>query len=211
MTTFEDRLLDELKQEITARGPRPDLARAASGRRVAAVAAVAAGAAVVGTFAVQGLGGGSAAYAVQEHPDGTVTVTVPDITPDRAEQAELAERLRALDVRVSIDTPAADSVCAWPRGEAISPLMDVHTVSSVLASLVKAQHEQGQSGVAELPIHPGVGSDQSAGAGSPEWSATLAPGDTLLIENVLGGSYFSAVKGTAKPCEPIPWQSTPGS
>ncbi|MEV6103102.1 hypothetical protein AB0M28_00085 [Streptomyces sp. NPDC051940] len=120
--TFEDRLLGELKREIELREPAPAPAR----RRIVTVPrlALAAGmatAAAVAAVMVPGAPGTSQAFAVEKNPDGSVTVTVDDLTLSASRQKELAERLRAEGVRVSIDSLALDEACERPRGEQIQP------------------------------------------------------------------------------------------
>jgi hypothetical protein len=116
--TFEDRLLDELQREIALRAedaPEPVLRRTITTRRalVALAACVAAAGVVV---ALPSSTGGSSAYAVERHEDGSVTVSMEDIVAWEY-RGELAERLRAEGIFVSVDKPRSGYVCAQPRGE----------------------------------------------------------------------------------------------
>ncbi|MER5431934.1 hypothetical protein [Streptomyces sp. NPDC002588] len=94
--TFEDRLLEELKREIELRGatgaaPVPVRRRALTPRRV--VLALAACAAVaLAPVVMPGSPGGSAAYAVERHGDGSVTLTVKRRVVDRQELAKVLGR-----------------------------------------------------------------------------------------------------------------------
>ncbi|MFF7389806.1 hypothetical protein ACFZAE_15365 [Streptomyces scabiei] len=124
--TFEDRLLEELQREIALRAedpvlePQPVIRRRITARRaLVALAAcvVAAGATVV---ALPASTGGAQAYAIEQHEDGSVTVSVDDIEKWEF-QGELAERLRELGIFVSVDRPRSGYVCAQPRGESSPP------------------------------------------------------------------------------------------
>ncbi|WP_327343977.1 hypothetical protein [Streptomyces europaeiscabiei] len=117
--TFEDRLLDELQREIALRAedpPEPVIRRTITTRRalVALAACVAAAGVVV---ALPSSTGGSSAYAVERHEDGSVTLTMEEIALGWGEKAELTERLRAEGIFVSVDKPRSGYVCAQPRGE----------------------------------------------------------------------------------------------
>ncbi|MFF9776821.1 hypothetical protein ACF1HJ_24575 [Streptomyces sp. NPDC013978] len=119
--TFEDRLLGELQREIALRAedvPEPAIRRTITTRRalVALAACVAAGVVV----ALPSSTGGSRAYAIQQHGDGSVTVSVDDIEKWDF-QGELTERLRELGIFVSVDRPRSGYVCAQPRGESPTP------------------------------------------------------------------------------------------
>ncbi|MEI5523988.1 hypothetical protein WB401_18580 [Streptomyces brasiliscabiei] len=124
--TFEDRLLGELQREIALRAeersePEPVLRRRAITTRRALVALAACVAAAGGVVvALPASTGGSQAYAVEEHEDGSVTVSVDDIVKWEY-QGELTERLRELGIRVSVDRPRSGYVCAQPRGESPPP------------------------------------------------------------------------------------------
>lgn len=120
--TFEDRLLGELQREIALRAeerPEPVIRRRITPRRaVVALAACVAAAGVV--VALPSSTGGSQAYAIEQHEDGSVTVSVDDIQKWDF-QGELAERLRELGIFVSVDKPRSGYVCAQPRGESPTP------------------------------------------------------------------------------------------
>ncbi|MDX3842700.1 hypothetical protein [Streptomyces europaeiscabiei] len=120
--TFEDRLLDELQREIALRAedaPEPVIRRTITTRRalVALAACVAAAGVVV---ALPSSTGGSQAYAVERHDDGTVTVTGEELSTWE-HRGELAEQLHDVGIRTSFDRPRSGYVCAKPRGETPGP------------------------------------------------------------------------------------------
>lgn len=204
--TFEDRLLEELKREIEARGPEPAPARprrVVTAPRFALVAGLAT-AATVAAVLLPGSPATSKAYAVDKNGDGSVTVNLFDLTPDPAEQDTLVAQVRALGILVSVDSPPSGTACAWPRGEVIQPpagVMDTEAVEKLMRESTKG----GERGVA-LPMPPGT-----EGKGpDADWQATLRPGDTLVIERNQVGAWYSAVKGAAAPCDPQPFPQ-PGS
>ncbi|GGX94550.1 hypothetical protein [Streptomyces fructofermentans] len=188
--TFEDRLLDELTREILLRPDRPPQPaprrRAAPRRALVALAACTAVAGVV--VALPSATGGSEAYAIEHNPDGSVTLRLGELAPPSAQQQkEVAERLRAAGVHVSIDNPRSGYVCAQPRGR------------SVLVDVVKTPSGD--------PDDPGE---------TWRFTMTLHPGDTLAWENpqpVKGGvsaaSSIYASRGKMKPCREVPVKAPP--
>ncbi|MES5819605.1 hypothetical protein [Streptomyces sp. RG80] len=192
-TTFEDRLLAELRGEIERREAvptsvvmappalvTPDLApadlasavrrRLSTGRRLALAAGVCAVAGLA-TVLVPGSPADAPAYAVERNDDGSVTLTLEDLAPTLESQRELAERLRPSRVHVDIANLDDDHLCRQPRGEQLPE---------------------------SRPVHPGEG-----------WRITLRPGDTVAFENHRTGDggketalAFYAVKGAIKPCVP---------
>ncbi|QCD54099.1 hypothetical protein [Streptomyces hawaiiensis] len=118
-TTFEDRLLGELKKEIELRGAGPgaDTGRAtASVRRFAprrtAVLVVACAAAWAATVVVPGSPADSSAFAVERHDDGSVELTVKDPSFGIDAQLALAERVRPWGIKVNVVAP--EDVCgSW--------------------------------------------------------------------------------------------------
>ena len=115
MTTFEDRLLTELRAVVAAR-PEPAAApprRARNRLAVSAAAAAAAAAAIVAATT----GGTPSAYAVEQTPTGAVTVHIRSLS----DAAGLQRALRAKGVPAVVSY-AAHSACApgppRPGGEA---------------------------------------------------------------------------------------------
>ncbi|MET7455768.1 hypothetical protein ABZT03_28540 [Streptomyces sp. NPDC005574] len=170
-TTFEDRLLAELKREIEhreARAPEAGLAedtagggdprrsprRLLTGRRIAvgAAACLLAGLAAV---VVPGSPAGSTAYAVERHGDGTVTLTIKDPGMGIASQHELARRVRPWGIRVHVRLPAAPCGSRIPRTSWSGPPVKVLEVT-----------KQGRS----VPLRA--------------WSVTLRRGSVLVFENL---------------------------
>ncbi|MDT0570702.1 hypothetical protein RM704_25130 [Streptomyces sp. DSM 3412] len=182
--TFEDRLLDELRREIALRGedgPEPVVRRRITPRRavVALVACVAAAGAVVALPSSQG---GSSAYAVERHEDGSVTVSMRDIVLSGDDKRELRERLRADGISVTVDRPRSGYACAQPRGEAYQPAWAV-----------------GSGDAPVMPVHaftlrPG----DSLVFEEPQWGTRgRAP-----------ASVVYAFKGRVEPCQEVPWDGS---
>jgi hypothetical protein len=118
MTKFEDELLTDLMHEYGAAlqpaRPRP---RSRIPRAVQLAAAAAATAGIV-VGAVAGIGGGgNPAYAVTQNPDGSVTITISDMSG----VAGTNVRLRALGVRaVAVPVQAGcPAITSLPRPSAL--------------------------------------------------------------------------------------------
>ncbi|MDX3690780.1 hypothetical protein PV726_10700 [Streptomyces europaeiscabiei] len=184
--TFEDRLLDELQREIALRAedaPEPVIRRTITTRRalVALAACVAAAGVVV---ALPSSTGGSSAYAVERHEDGSVTVSMEDIVLSGDDQKELSERLRAEGISVTVDKPRNGHVCARRRGEAYQPGWVVG--SSRGTGDVMPSHA--------FTLRPG----DSLVFEVPQWGA----GDRAPASTVFG------YKGRAEPCREVPWDGS---
>ena len=188
-TTFEDRLLAELRREIALRADdRTTDAAPTSGwrRRLTALTAVLtaprlglvalACAAVAGAWVLMpGSPAESPAYAVVSHPDGSVTVTMNDFGLGGTLPDGLVERLKENGIHVVVDAPPNGYECTEPRGKG-------------------------------APSR----SDPSEG---PSWVFDLQRGDSLVLEK-LGqrqpdGSFqrvtgYVFVRGEVAPCNPIP-------
>ncbi|WP_330462136.1 hypothetical protein [Streptomyces sp. NBC_00775] len=142
----------------------------------------------------------SKAYAVERHGDGSVTLTLNDLTPRPDDQRELTERLRANGIHVDIQNLDFTHQCKQPRGEAIPGNYNVSPAA-------------GARGNASAPPHK----PEQASSLTPlmdTWKITLHRGDTLAFENnllhdskhpgsVVRSVIFYAVKGAIKPCVPV--------
>jgi hypothetical protein len=182
--TFEDRLLGELQREIALRAAdRTEeepvrRSRVTPRRALVALAACAVAAGVV--VAVPSSTGGSPAYAVERNDDGTVTVSMDDITLSVDELQGLSERLRADDISVTVDKPRDGHVCAHPRGEAYQP----------------GWIREFSGGGEVMPGHafilrPG----DSLVFEEPQWKPRKR----------MPASVVYAYKGQAEPCREVPW------
>ncbi|MFI9168176.1 hypothetical protein [Streptomyces lincolnensis] len=109
-TTFEDRLLDELKKEIGRREPKASVRPLFAARRIAVVA-VACAAAWIGTVALPGSPAESTAVAVEPRGDDGVMLTVKDPSISVAAQHDLAEKVSSWGIDVTIDVLAPGYVC----------------------------------------------------------------------------------------------------
>ncbi|MFF4786087.1 hypothetical protein ACFY3E_32795 [Streptomyces griseorubiginosus] len=184
-TTFEDRLLAELRHEIALRAAdrTADAAPSSVWRRCRtaltvprlAVVAVAC-AAVAGAWVLTpGSPAESPAYAVVSHSDGSLTVTMNDFGLGGTLPDGLVERLKAYGIHVVVDEVPNGYECTEPRGKGV----------------------QGRP-------------DSSDG---PSQVFDLRRGDSLVVEK-LGqrapdGSFqpvtgFGFVRGDVAPCRPIP-------
>ncbi|MBF8192327.1 hypothetical protein ITP53_42945 [Nonomuraea sp. K274] len=119
MSTFEDRLLHALKEEITTRTAEDEMTmvtpvRRGSRRRYAGLSAAVAGVAAAGTAVVLLTGlTGSPAHAVTKGSDGAVSVHIRSFTDPEGLAAELADA----GVRAVVDYLPAGQTCKEPRGE----------------------------------------------------------------------------------------------
>ncbi|MGA5363754.1 hypothetical protein [Streptomyces purpurascens] len=203
-TTFEDRLLAELRREIEVRGAtgaaeavaarRSPFAGVLTGRRLALTAGACAVTGLV-LVLVPGSPGESPAYAVERHGDGSVTLTLTKIAIGQDSQRRLAERLRAEGIHVTIDNLSFGQHCKQPRGTMLAG-------SGVVA----------RGFIGDEP--PEEGSVPVGGPTDPafhrNWQVTLHPGDSLGMENTsrkdgkpgLNSESFYAIKGKIAPCEP---------
>ncbi|MEU9879221.1 hypothetical protein [Streptomyces phaeochromogenes] len=191
-TTFEDRLLDELKREIELReagASRTGPAGAATGEgrpkasarrmfapRRMAVVAVACTVAWLGAVVVPGSLADSTAYAVELHGDGRVTLTVKDQNIGVEAQHDLARKVRPWGIDVTVVVLPAGYVCERSK---VTPL--------------PAVDRQGNR-VLIIPL-------------KASWDVTLRRGNVLAFENTKGDSRPRAVefyktKSMAEPCIP---------
>ncbi|MEU0028979.1 hypothetical protein [Streptomyces sp. NPDC006335] len=184
-TTFEDRLLAELRREIDLRAADPTTDAAPTSvwrRRLPALTAPRLGlvtlacAAVAGAWVLMpGSPAESPAYAVVSHPDGSLTVTMNDIGLGGTLPDGLVERLKENGVHVVVDNVPNGYECTEPRGKGVPS-----------------------------------SSDPSE---DPSWVFDLRRGDSLVLEK-LGqrqpdGSFqrvtgYVFVRGEVAPCHPIP-------
>ncbi|SED93301.1 hypothetical protein SAMN05216489_04959 [Streptomyces sp. 3213] len=192
-TTFEDRLLAELKREILLRETavsgsgvaeggveateeRTSVRRLLTPRRIAVVLAACA-AAWLAAVTVPGVPAGSKAYAVERHDDGTVTFTVKDQAIDAAAQRELARKVRPWGIEVIVDVLSPGYVCARSH-----------------VTLLVGSDRQGH----RVPLISVQGT----------WQGTLRRGNVLAFENTRGSSRpraveFYATRSEAEPCVPV--------
>ncbi|MFJ6650555.1 hypothetical protein ACIQPS_33495 [Streptomyces sp. NPDC091290] len=185
--TFDDRLLAELKREIeqsVAQRPQPALRRFVTPRRVAlSLAACGAVALSVGLPGAQG-GSVAYAYAVEQHADGSVTVTVRDVTLDQQQQKKLVEKVRATGAGASVQNPPKGYMCMGEEKGKVITNPDAR--SPWRESKRKPSNPKG------------------------DWSVTLRPDDSLVIQNVQESesmkksAYFFGVRGKVEPCKPVP-------
>ncbi|MFF1722376.1 hypothetical protein [Streptomyces sviceus] len=184
-TTFEDRLLAELRREIDLRADAPTADAAPTPgwrRRLPALTAPRLGlvalacAAVAGAWVLMpGSPAESPAYAVVSHSDGSVTVTMNDFGLGGTLPDGLVERLEKHGIHVVVDNVPNGYECTEPRGKEVSGRSD-----------------------------PGEG---------PSWIFDLRRGDSLVLEKLRqrqpDGSFqpvtgYGFFRGEVAPCNPIP-------
>lgn len=223
-TTFEDRLLQELKHELelrAARVPAVAAVRAPGRRRVIArragwgLAACTAAAAVA--VALPG-SASTAAYAVEENGDGTVTFTINDAALTPQEQRDLTRELNAVGIAVLVENLPPGKECAYPRGEESGTgfVMIRGKGDAVVPS-------DGVPATDGTPVgeagerRTGTSFEVSGGpAVRPGWEGgepgrrVLRQGDTVTIENLrfpagggTEGARFYFYRGEVSPCEPV--------
>lgn len=212
-TTFEDRLLAELRREVERRSSSAELTpevpsarrRLLTGRRLALAAGVCTAAALAVVLA-PGSPAESPAYAVERNADGTVTLSVHDTSLDREAQRELAERLRPYGVEVDIQNLPPGQGCDRPRGERLAGGFLMMELSPAGGTERLAEVSSGPSRTGTVP-EPGASSDPF------NWTVILHPGDSVGIENYevsqptessrrLSVGTIYAFKGKLPPCMP---------
>lgn len=113
-TTFEDRLGAELSAYVSER-PAPEATPAAAtaslGRRARRPLTALTGVAAVAVAGILLSPGGSPAYAVEAHDDGSVTIEINDLT----DASKLEQDLAAHGVTAKVDYLAPGKVCASGR------------------------------------------------------------------------------------------------
>ncbi|MEO3806679.1 hypothetical protein [Nonomuraea sp. B10E8] len=120
MSTFEERLLSALKEEITTRTAEDEMTtvtpvRRSSRRRFFGLSAAVAGAAAATTAVVMLTGmTGSPAYAVTTAADGGVRVQINELTDPEGLQSELA----GAGVKAVVDYLPFGQTCEGSRGQA---------------------------------------------------------------------------------------------
>ncbi|WP_411150939.1 hypothetical protein [Streptomyces sp. A30] len=120
-TTFEDRLLDELKKEIGQREPKAPVRPLSAPRRIAVVAAACA-AAWLATVALPGSPADSTAFAVEPRGDGSVILTVKDQSISADAQRALAGKVRQWGIHVTVDVLPPGYICVRSK---VTPLVGI--------------------------------------------------------------------------------------
>ena len=176
-TTFEDRLLDELRAVGAAR-PAPITstpARRAPRARLG-LAAGAVAATVAGILVASGGNSATPAYAVDRRPDGSVSVEINSLR----DAAGLQKKLRAAGIPAVVNYTPMGKTCREPRGRSATP---------------------GTPGRDSMKV--GVRKDHSATFTIPR--GDLRPGQTLVITASTGGSATSigtaVLQGPIAPCK----------
>jgi hypothetical protein len=213
-TTFEDRLLVELRAEVerlrddALAAPKPARARVLTARRAGLGLAAACAVTAATVVALPG-SGASSAYAVEQHPDGTVTVHLYELSLDQHEQEKLVGELREAGVNAEIEYLPAGYQCAGPRGEggANVSMMEVEVADTV-------PEEDDDAAPAEA-TEPDPASPAPEG-GPEDNEFVMRAGDTLIIENQEdsepweGFANFYFFDGAAEPCELVPVERATG-
>ncbi|HTE62715.1 MAG TPA: hypothetical protein VK631_20335 [Solirubrobacteraceae bacterium] len=175
-TTFEERLLTELRAVVAER-PAPETVAPASARRVPRARLVLAAGAVAATAAAVFVGTGgdpaATAYAVEKQSDGSVTVEVRSLR----DAAGLQEKLRAAGIPAVVDYTPAGKMCREPRGRAAT----------------------GGHGPMRVGVRHGGSATFTIARGD------VRAGQTLVITSSVGSAVSSlgtqVVEGPVAPCE----------
>jgi hypothetical protein len=135
-TTFEDRLLVELRAVVAAR-PTPDAVTSQPVRRIPRVRLTVAAGAVAATVAgvLVAVSGDSTApaYAVEKQADGNVTVEIHSLR----DAAGLQEKLRAVGIQAVVDYTPIGKMCREPRGH---PATGAVGGRHAMSTAVRADH-----------------------------------------------------------------------
>jgi hypothetical protein len=186
MTSFEDRLLSELRAVVDAR-PLPEVVVPPPLRRSPRARLTLAGGAVAATAVAAVIVASSGdrpapAYAVERQHDGSVTVAINSLR----DAAGLQEKLRAAGVPAVVDYTPMGKACREPRGRHAP-----HNGRMSTSGTAKS------SGAATFTVTPGE----------------LSPGETLVITSSVGASASSVgmqvVDGAVAPCELVDAPSAP--
>jgi len=168
-----------------------------------ALAAAACAAAALAVVLVPGSPADGKAYAVERHGDGSVTLTLNDLTPNPLAQRELSQRLRENGIDVDIQNFDATHQCKQPRGEVIRANGEVIPGNSGATPASGGEPRAKASEPSNMP--------PQARSLADAWKITLHRGDTLAFENnllhdskrpgrMVRAVKFYAVKGAIKPC-----------
>jgi hypothetical protein len=207
---YKERLLAELRalaERNAAEAPRqPASRRAIAGRPKIALAGIVGGACVASaTIAFTGGdGGGTAAYAVEPHDDGSVSVEIRRLE----DAAGLERELRAAGVPAEVDFLPLAEACREPRFEP-APTRELKllggmpvpmTVGEVTTGPSEPQLERGLRRMLSFTVHAG----------------DLKTGETLVITSRKGphpraerpqtmtSVTFAVAQGPVAPCDPVP-------
>ena len=186
MSVFEERLWQELSRDHREALAHEVTELPRRRRRVPALASAAAAAAAALTAAVLWLSGGHStpAYAVTEHPDGTVTVTIRQLVGVGGADARLA----AIGVPVRI--AAYEGSCSVDQGSYRFEPRQAVFLRRIQRRLVGPESRPGGAAVKLDP-------------------AQIPSGDTLLLTarrapSGTVGLHARLYRGPAPPCLPLP-------
>ncbi|GAA1762151.1 hypothetical protein [Streptomonospora arabica] len=202
---FEDRLLAELKKEVALNAAERAAERRPAARRLVTLPrvgmALAGGAAVAAGFVVVPGMTATPAYAIEEKPDGSVQVSIRDLTLDRDEQRDLAADLRAAGVAVEIRNPEPGTRCASDLRVGSMTVLPGRSGGDGEFSVGRAYSPD--SAVDAQEPQPSVGS-------RVPWAFAMDADDSMVIENFVpeeGAQHrtnFLIAQGAPMACEEVP-------
>ncbi|MDT0347591.1 hypothetical protein [Streptomyces litchfieldiae] len=195
-TTFEDRLLVELRREVrlaAAAQPTPAPRRFVTPRRIALGATAAA--AVTGAV-IAGLPGTGAtpAYAMEHNPDGSITLTIPDLDAISSREAmrNLADDLEEAGLSTLID-PQAVLQCGEDEYTPLS-LRDEPVIEYVGPGTSDGDPPTADDGVRREALGGVfIHGDASAGDSPGQGIVTLEVHDTVILDTESNGIMVMSV------------------
>jgi hypothetical protein len=206
MSRFEDRLLDELRDVVTAR-PTPAVAAVAAPRpsrrpRVALAGGGGLAAVAAGVVLATSGGGVSPAYAVEKQDDGTVTVHISSLADADGLQSKL--RAEGVPAVVTYDTAGGVGTGAGVPACAVPP-------NAGPPALTKGAEEAGVPGDGpSTSVAPEAGGVSGGGPSQSFSAAGTSPKDgspgrkiTSSTRVDADGTTFSVNPGALKPGEKV--------
>jgi hypothetical protein len=212
MTRFTDELFDDLLREhgpMLASAKVPAAPKRHLATRPVLLTAGAGGLAVVATVGTLVAGGGTPAYAVTTHPDGTVSLAVHQksgIAEANAKLHTLGQRVVVVPVGSGCPSIASLPEAAVPGGKAFVP------ASTVTPQSGKATAQSGKAPVAgKLPVEISKTADGSLTVRT----LSIPAGDTLILaySTTASGMSEGAARLTSGPvpsCVSLPASAATG-
>ncbi|WP_326595846.1 hypothetical protein [Streptomyces sp. NBC_01803] len=209
-TSFEDRLLSELKREV-ALAVAEERERAPARRRLLTPARAGlglAGAAVAATALVVLPGGTSTpAYAVEQTGDGGIVVHISDWPQGEQEVTEFAQTLRDAGVAIVYNPPEGYLCRPFPGGSPSAPPEELPPLPPGVDTVSLFNFAGGATAIAPRVAGatvPGDGAsvEEPSTTGTEEdFAYELQEGDTVILTEIGGAGSIAFIEGA---CDPVP-------